>query len=172
MNHEAIYKLYPQVITIKGDHAYDKDENPVEIDPIAIENKSRELAVLNEQRIFRQTINEDRDKQFEDLLVQYNGYRIEGHAKARNELNAITTSIILSRSAGLPDETVKWTTADDTDESFTYDDMLAIATAVKNEYARIHTEARFKKSQWVDPVIEYLEYPSTDQINALTTDQI
>ena len=34
---EAIFKLYPNVVTIRGDVAYDKDENIVEYDNDAVE---------------------------------------------------------------------------------------------------------------------------------------
>ncbi len=37
MNHKAIYKLYPQVVTIdEGSGAFDKDGNKVEIDLAAV----------------------------------------------------------------------------------------------------------------------------------------
>jgi hypothetical protein len=35
--HSAIYKLYPSVITIRGDVAYDKDEQEVTYDNVAVE---------------------------------------------------------------------------------------------------------------------------------------
>ena len=35
--HSAIYKLYPSVVTIRGDVAYDKDENIVEYDNNAVD---------------------------------------------------------------------------------------------------------------------------------------
>jgi hypothetical protein len=35
--HSAIYKLYPNVVTIRGDVAYDKDEQEVTYDNNAIE---------------------------------------------------------------------------------------------------------------------------------------
>jgi len=35
--HQAIYKLYPSVITIRGDVAYDKDEQEVTYDNNAVE---------------------------------------------------------------------------------------------------------------------------------------
>jgi hypothetical protein len=35
--HSAIYKLYPNVITIRGDVAYDKDEQEVAYDNNAVE---------------------------------------------------------------------------------------------------------------------------------------
>jgi len=36
-NHEAIYKLNPSVVTIRGDVAYDKDENIVQYDKAAVQ---------------------------------------------------------------------------------------------------------------------------------------
>lgn len=35
--HSAIYKLYPSVVTIRGDVAYDKDEKEVTYDNAAVE---------------------------------------------------------------------------------------------------------------------------------------
>lgn len=35
--HDAIFKLYPNIVTIRGDVAYDKDENIVEYDNDAVE---------------------------------------------------------------------------------------------------------------------------------------
>ena len=35
--HEAIYRLNPNVVTIRGDEAFDKDENIVEYDNNAVE---------------------------------------------------------------------------------------------------------------------------------------
>jgi hypothetical protein len=40
---EAIYKLYPNVIQTIGDKAYDKDNNEISYDKIAVENKFIEL---------------------------------------------------------------------------------------------------------------------------------
>jgi vacuolar-type H+-ATPase subunit B/Vma2 len=37
MNHKAIYALYPNVVTVRGDVAYDKDENIVEYDKSAVD---------------------------------------------------------------------------------------------------------------------------------------
>ena len=37
IKHEAIYKLYPNVVTIRGDVAYDKDEQEVTYDNNAVE---------------------------------------------------------------------------------------------------------------------------------------
>jgi len=36
--HSAIYKLYPNIVTIRGDVAYDKDENIINYDNNAVEN--------------------------------------------------------------------------------------------------------------------------------------
>lgn len=35
--HDAIFKLYPNIVTIRGDVAYDKDENIVEYDNNSVE---------------------------------------------------------------------------------------------------------------------------------------
>jgi len=35
--HSAIYKLYPNVVTIRGDEAFDKDNNKVNYDNAAVE---------------------------------------------------------------------------------------------------------------------------------------
>jgi len=43
MNHEAIYKLNPSVVTICGDVAYDADGNEVEYDKAAVEAKVIEM---------------------------------------------------------------------------------------------------------------------------------
>jgi len=37
MKQEIIYKLYPQVITIRGDAAFDAEENQVEYDEAAVQ---------------------------------------------------------------------------------------------------------------------------------------
>jgi hypothetical protein len=37
MNHDAIYKLYPTVVTIRGDDAFDSQDNPVIYDKTAIQ---------------------------------------------------------------------------------------------------------------------------------------
>jgi hypothetical protein len=38
MNHEAIYKLNPSVVTLRGDVAYDKDGNEVAYDKVAVQD--------------------------------------------------------------------------------------------------------------------------------------
>jgi hypothetical protein len=37
MNHEAIFALYPNVVTVRDTTAFDKDENVVEVDVLAVE---------------------------------------------------------------------------------------------------------------------------------------
>jgi hypothetical protein len=43
----TIYKLYPQIVTIRGDVAYDADENIVEYDPALVD---AEIAKTEYQR--------------------------------------------------------------------------------------------------------------------------
>jgi hypothetical protein len=95
----------------------------------------------------RKKVNAERDKAYKNLTVEYNGHTIEGHEKARQELNGTVTDIILSRMAGLPDGTVIWTTADDEDIEFTFDDIIAIARLVKSAYYQIHLDSRTKKKK-------------------------
>lgn len=35
--HDAIYKLYPNVVSIRGDEAFDAQENPVQYDEAAVQ---------------------------------------------------------------------------------------------------------------------------------------
>ena len=37
MNHEAIYKTHPAVVTIRGDDAFDVDGNPVQYDEATVQ---------------------------------------------------------------------------------------------------------------------------------------
>jgi hypothetical protein len=40
INHDSIFALYPSVVTVRGDIAYDKDENIVEYDKTAVDSWS------------------------------------------------------------------------------------------------------------------------------------
>tara|TARA_R100000656_G_scaffold16219_1_gene15428 strand:- start:44 stop:340 length:297 start_codon:yes stop_codon:yes gene_type:complete len=40
MNHEAIYNTHPSVVTIRGDHAFDADDNPVTLDQVAVDTET------------------------------------------------------------------------------------------------------------------------------------
>jgi hypothetical protein len=44
MSHEFIYKLYPNVVTIRGDVAYDADDNVVEIDNALVQAEADKYA--------------------------------------------------------------------------------------------------------------------------------
>lgn len=47
--HEAIYSLYPQVVTIRGDDAFDAQENLVAYDEVAVQAKALELQQAENQ---------------------------------------------------------------------------------------------------------------------------
>jgi uncharacterized protein YfaS (alpha-2-macroglobulin family) len=49
MKHEAILKLNPSVVTIRGDTAYDADDNVVEYDNDAAEAEGNLIALRNER---------------------------------------------------------------------------------------------------------------------------
>ena len=67
MIHTSIYKLYPQVITIRGDIAYDKDENIVEYDLALVqaeetlEVKRQEAQAYLTSTDFKMTADYDKD---------------------------------------------------------------------------------------------------------------
>ena len=67
MIHTSIYKLYPQVITIRGDVAYDKDENIVEYDLAlvqaeeALEAKRQEAQAYLVSTDYMMTADYDKD---------------------------------------------------------------------------------------------------------------
>lgn len=93
----------------------------------------------------RSRINDERDKHFENLQVEYNGVLIDAHEKARAELNSAVTNILVSRGAGFPDGTIIWTCADDTDQEFTYNEIIEIAQLALVAYTAIHVQAREAK---------------------------
>jgi hypothetical protein len=51
MNHEAIYKLNPSVVTIRGEDAFDADGNLVDIDMDAVAIKAAELEAAKEAEV-------------------------------------------------------------------------------------------------------------------------
>lgn len=40
---EALYQLYPQVVTIRGDEAFDVDGNPVQYDAVAVQEQADKI---------------------------------------------------------------------------------------------------------------------------------
>ena len=64
---EAIYKLYPNVVTIRGDVAYDKDENIVDYDIAlvqaeeALETKRQEAQAYLVSTDYMMTADYDKD---------------------------------------------------------------------------------------------------------------
>ena len=67
MIHDSIYKLYPQVTVIRGDVAYDKDENIVEYNLVlvqaeeALETKRQEAQVYLVSTDYMMTADYDKD---------------------------------------------------------------------------------------------------------------
>jgi 6-pyruvoyl-tetrahydropterin synthase len=43
MKHQAIRNLYANVVTIRGDEAFDKDENKITLDATAVDNEVKRL---------------------------------------------------------------------------------------------------------------------------------
>lgn len=44
--HEAIYKLHPNVVTIRGDEAFDAEDNPVSYDEAAVQAEMQANAYI------------------------------------------------------------------------------------------------------------------------------
>ena len=67
MIHDSIYKLYPQVAVIRGDVAYDKDENIVDYDIAlvqaeeALETKRQEAQAYLVSTDYMMTADYDKD---------------------------------------------------------------------------------------------------------------
>jgi hypothetical protein len=47
---QAIYQLYPTVVTISGDVAYDAEGNEVTYDPVAVQDEADKLACKNQAK--------------------------------------------------------------------------------------------------------------------------
>ena len=90
-------------------------------------------------------LTEQRDVLFDTMKVTYAGYLIAAGPKERQEINGACTNIIISRLAGVPDTTIKWTTDDNQDITFTMDQMLEIGVAVAATYTAIHEQIRAAK---------------------------
>ena len=65
---EAIYKLYPNVVTIRGDVAYDKDEQEVTYDNNAIEALIASEAYKDKRAAEYPSIQEQLDMQYWDAI--------------------------------------------------------------------------------------------------------
>lgn len=68
MNHEAIYKLNPSVITIRGDVAYDANENIVEYDKAAVQAYVDAHAYITKRAAEYPSIQEQLDMQYWDKI--------------------------------------------------------------------------------------------------------
>ena len=54
MNYEAIYNTHPSVVTIRGDDAFDADDNPITLDQAAVDVETARLqAEYNSQEYAR-----------------------------------------------------------------------------------------------------------------------
>lgn len=45
---QGIYNLYPQVVTTRGDVAYDSEDNIVDYDPVAVQAEADKIACKNQ----------------------------------------------------------------------------------------------------------------------------
>ena len=70
-NHEAIYKLNPSVVTIRGDVAYDANENIVEYDMAAVQAYIDANAYKELRAAEYPPITEQLDKIFHDGIEEW-----------------------------------------------------------------------------------------------------
>ena len=76
---KAIQELYSNVVTVRGDIAFDENENEVAIDETAVESKKEEL----------QTANDNAITEKENLKASAKAKLIAGEALTEDEANTI-----------------------------------------------------------------------------------
>lgn len=79
--HEAIIKLYPNVVTIRGDVAYDKDENEVAYDESAVQAKINSEAYKDARASAYASLAEQLDMQYWD--------RVNGTSTWKEHIDAV-----------------------------------------------------------------------------------
>ena len=81
MNHKAIYKLYPQVTVIRGDVAYDNDNNEVAYDESAVQAKIDSEAYKDARASAYASLEEQLDMQYWD--------RVNGTSTWKEHIDAV-----------------------------------------------------------------------------------
>jgi hypothetical protein len=66
MIHQAIYKLYPQVVTIRGDVAYDANEQVVEYDQSLVDAEIARTAYISKRQAEYPSYADQFDKIFHE----------------------------------------------------------------------------------------------------------
>ena len=79
--HQAIYKLYPNVVTIRGDIAYDKDGNQVSYNEVAVQAKLDAEAYKDARASAYKSIAEQLDMQYWD--------RVNGTSTWKEHIDAV-----------------------------------------------------------------------------------
>lgn len=74
MNHEAVYKLYPNVVTINAEIPYDKDGNVVDIDLNAVAMEANKTAYIQQRQFEYPSIQEQLDMQYWDKVNGTNNW--------------------------------------------------------------------------------------------------
>jgi len=81
--HEAIYKLYPNVVTIRGDVAYDVNEQEVTYDATAVQAEVDANAYKEQRASEYKSLAEQLDMQYWDA--------VNGTTNWQDHINAIKT---------------------------------------------------------------------------------
>ena len=82
--HETIYKLYPNVVTIRGDIAYDADGNEVTYDNTAVEAEIAKNAYKDARASAYKSIAEQLDMQYWD--------RVNGTTTWKEHIDAVKSA--------------------------------------------------------------------------------
>lgn len=84
MKHLAIYKLYPQVVSIRGDVAYDANEQVVEYDQALVDVEVARTQYQRDRASAYPSIQEQLDMQYWDA--------INGTTTWQDAINAVKTA--------------------------------------------------------------------------------
>jgi len=149
---EASLLLHAEWAQCISDGDFDKCGIEPEVKELPIDLPKQELSTTKvvedykiPLRVKRNTINKERNDKYANLKVEFKGYNIDAHERARGEITGAVTNILASKMAGLPDDVVTWTTADDEDIDFTYDEIIQLGNLILVSYADIHKKSRTDK---------------------------
>lgn len=67
MNHEVVYKLYPNVVTINNEIPYDINGNVVEIDLDAVDTETNKISYIEEREFAYPSIRKQLDMLYHDI---------------------------------------------------------------------------------------------------------
>lgn len=72
--YQAIYKLYPNIVTIRGDVAYDVNEQEVTYDNVAVQTEIQKWAYIEQRKQAYESIEEQLDMLYWDKINGTNNW--------------------------------------------------------------------------------------------------